>query len=348
MKMLVSCTFILILLFSPELLAYEDLLDDALKGCPEGTTLQGEGPPKGDHVFCGYKRLGGYFKKGPFIQFYENGKAKSVTVYKDNRKHGAYALYDQNGNLTETGNHHYGKLHGLQTKYNGLGEPYHQNEFKDGVMTSSKEVSVATGPVDNNGLEIVSEQRFICDGDQGLYKDLKKAFISGYPEHAEKIESASIPPVTLIEMTVQKSKKNEKSYDQPINFKFATKLKIEELNKEVSEFYESIESSISLALMGSLAWKINLAEIDKRNARAPASEKQTFPATVEEKGRTYYITRLGYSIYDKGNLTHVRNIQMDREGVMQIPKTFEIESKPFKLTKEKVSIKFELKNCRIL
>lgn len=140
--------------------------------CPEGSVLEGNGPPLGRRIVCvnknkqsGERRA---YRHGPEIRWFAGGAMRSRQTYMDDRLHGQATTWFANGKKSKLGHYVNGVRHGVWTEFDRNGVLQSETTFKDGLMDGPRRFYYATGP-------IKSEHRYqigvIHGRAKGLYPD---------------------------------------------------------------------------------------------------------------------------------------------------------------------------------
>ena len=107
--------------------------------CPEGATLKGAPPPKGEEVWCQKMVDGRPVKDGLFIAYGDNGKRTIQGYYHDGLQDGAWTLWYENGARASIDHYRSGVHDGLHTSWYANGvkavEGNYRNNQRVGLWT---------------------------------------------------------------------------------------------------------------------------------------------------------------------------------------------------------------------
>jgi antitoxin component YwqK of YwqJK toxin-antitoxin module len=78
-------------------------------------------------------------ENGPYVEYYENGKKKLESHYKDGLQDGLETFWLEDGQKKEESHWKNHKLDGLGTKWNEDGKKVLEIQYKDGKEVSRKE-----------------------------------------------------------------------------------------------------------------------------------------------------------------------------------------------------------------
>jgi antitoxin component YwqK of YwqJK toxin-antitoxin module len=105
---------------------------DAIPSCPQGATLMGAAPPRGQEVWCQKIVDGEPVKEGVFI-VYANGGGKMIEgAYRDGRQDGEWTMWFDNGRRAAVDHYRAGVQDGTHISWYASGVKALEGNYRDG------------------------------------------------------------------------------------------------------------------------------------------------------------------------------------------------------------------------
>lgn len=102
--------------------------------CPEGTTLVGDAPPRGDAQGCAKRDASGQpVRHGPYVRWYRSGRKALEGEYRDGEKTGRWTFWHANGQKKEQGEFREGRERGVWRRWHETGALLDEGEYQGGV-----------------------------------------------------------------------------------------------------------------------------------------------------------------------------------------------------------------------